>query len=121
MAPLQSPAICGARHEAKKLVGQPILAAGWLSAGLIALRFSRLVRCRVPARHEAGENTANCVRGRFRFDGRLKGKIACPPEWPVQLDRVRELRGEEAVLQDGSHIPVSRRRRGVLEHLLRNA
>jgi two-component system, LytTR family, response regulator len=37
----------------------------------------------------------------------------------VQLDRVRELRGEEAVLRDGSHIPVSRRKRGVLEHLLR--
>jgi two-component system, LytTR family, response regulator len=37
----------------------------------------------------------------------------------VQLDRVRELRGDEAILRDGSRIPVSRRRRAVLEQLLR--
>ena len=41
----------------------------------------------------------------------------------VQLDRVREmrpaLRGAEAVLQDGSRISVSRRKRGRLEDLLR--
>jgi two-component system LytT family response regulator len=37
----------------------------------------------------------------------------------VQLERVRELRGDVAVLRDGSHIPVSRRRRGVLERRLR--
>lgn len=41
----------------------------------------------------------------------------------VQLDRVRELRtterGDEAILRDGSRIPVSRRRRAVLDHLLR--
>jgi two-component system, LytTR family, response regulator len=41
----------------------------------------------------------------------------------IQLDRVRELRtmahGDEAILRDGSRIPVSRRRRGVLEQLLR--
>jgi len=37
----------------------------------------------------------------------------------VQLDRVRELRDDEAILRDGSRIPVSRRRRGVLEQLLR--
>jgi two-component system LytT family response regulator len=41
----------------------------------------------------------------------------------VQLDRVRELRntsaGEEAILQDGSRIPVSRRRRAILNRLLR--
>lgn len=37
----------------------------------------------------------------------------------VQVDRVRELRGDEAVLRDGSRIPVSRRRRGVLERMLR--
>jgi two-component system LytT family response regulator len=37
----------------------------------------------------------------------------------VQLDRVRELREDEAILRDGARIPVSRRRRGVLEQLLR--
>jgi two-component system, LytTR family, response regulator len=41
----------------------------------------------------------------------------------VQLDRVRELRavpgGEEAILRDGSRIPVSRRRRALLDGLLR--
>ena len=37
----------------------------------------------------------------------------------VQLDRVRELRGDEAILRDGARIPVSRRRRAVLEQLLR--
>jgi len=37
----------------------------------------------------------------------------------VQLDRVRELRGEEAILRDGSRIAVSRRRRAVLEKMLR--
>jgi two-component system LytT family response regulator len=41
----------------------------------------------------------------------------------VQLDRVRELRttarGDEAILRDGSRIPVSRRRRAVLDQLLR--
>lgn len=40
----------------------------------------------------------------------------------VQLDRVRELRttarGDEAVLRNGSRIPVSRRKRAVLEQLL---
>jgi two-component system LytT family response regulator len=41
----------------------------------------------------------------------------------VQLDRVKELRttarGHEALLRDGSRLPVSRRRRVVLEQLLR--
>jgi two-component system LytT family response regulator len=41
----------------------------------------------------------------------------------VQLDRVRELRntlhGDEVVLRNGSRVPVSRRKRGVLEDLLR--
>ncbi len=41
----------------------------------------------------------------------------------VQLDRLRELRsaarGDEAILRDGSRIPVSRRRRAVLDELLR--
>ncbi len=41
----------------------------------------------------------------------------------VQLDRVKELRttarGDEAMLHDGSRVPVSRRRRAVLEQLLR--
>jgi len=37
----------------------------------------------------------------------------------VQIDRVRELRGDEAILRDGSRIPVSRRRRAVLDRLLR--
>jgi two-component system LytT family response regulator len=41
----------------------------------------------------------------------------------VQLDRVRELRttvrGDEAILRDGARIPVSRRRRAVLDQLLR--
>jgi two-component system, LytTR family, response regulator len=41
----------------------------------------------------------------------------------VQLDRVRELRstarGDEAILRDGARIPVSRRRRAVLDRLLR--
>jgi len=37
----------------------------------------------------------------------------------VQLDRVRELRAEDAILRDGARIPVSRRRRGLLEQLLR--
>jgi two-component system LytT family response regulator len=37
----------------------------------------------------------------------------------VQLDRVRELRQDEAILRDGSRIAVSRRRRAVLEQLLR--
>lgn len=41
----------------------------------------------------------------------------------VQLDRVKELRttprGDEAILHDGSRIPVSRRRRAVLDQLLR--
>jgi two-component system LytT family response regulator len=39
----------------------------------------------------------------------------------VQLDRVRELRGDEIVLRDGPHIPVSRRRRGELERRLRRS
>lgn len=42
----------------------------------------------------------------------------------VQLDRVRELRttlrGAEAVLRDGSRIPVSRRKRALLDDLLRH-
>jgi len=42
----------------------------------------------------------------------------------VQVDRVRELRttlrGDEAVLRDGSHVPVSRRRRAMLDDLLRH-
>ena len=41
----------------------------------------------------------------------------------VQLDRVRELRmtlrGHEAILRDGSRVPVSRRKRSVLDELLR--
>ena len=37
----------------------------------------------------------------------------------VQLDRVRELREDEAILRDGARIPVSRRRRAALEQLLR--
>jgi two-component system LytT family response regulator len=37
----------------------------------------------------------------------------------VQLDRVRELREDEAILRDGVRVPVSRRRRGLLEQLLR--
>ena len=41
----------------------------------------------------------------------------------VQLDRIRELRateqGDEVVLAGGSHVPVSRRRRTMLEDLLR--
>ncbi len=37
----------------------------------------------------------------------------------VQIDRVRELPGDEAILRDGSRIPVSRRRRAVLDQLLR--
>jgi two-component system, LytTR family, response regulator len=37
----------------------------------------------------------------------------------VQLDRVRELRGDELILRDGSRIPVSRRRRAVLDQMLR--
>lgn len=40
----------------------------------------------------------------------------------VQLDRVRELRatakGDAAILRDGLHVPVSRRRRAVLDRLL---
>ena len=36
----------------------------------------------------------------------------------VQIDRIRELR-EEAVLRDGTRIPISRRRRGLLDQLLR--
>ncbi len=43
----------------------------------------------------------------------------------VQVDRIRELRatprGDEVVLRDGSCIPISRRRRGVLDRLLRSA
>lgn len=43
----------------------------------------------------------------------------------VQMDRVRELktslRGDEAVLRDGSRVPVSRRRRAALERLLAHA
>ena len=41
----------------------------------------------------------------------------------VQLDRVRELRttmrGGDAILRDGSHLPVSRRKRPLLDRLLR--
>jgi two-component system LytT family response regulator len=41
----------------------------------------------------------------------------------IQLDQVKELRttarGDEAILRDGSRIPVSRRRRAVLDQLLR--
>jgi two-component system LytT family response regulator len=37
----------------------------------------------------------------------------------VQLGRVRELRGDEAILRDGTRVPVSRRRRAVLEQRLR--
>jgi two-component system LytT family response regulator len=43
----------------------------------------------------------------------------------VQLDRVKELRtsarGNEAILQNGSRIPVSRRRHAILDQLLRQA
>ena len=43
----------------------------------------------------------------------------------LQLDRVRELRtapgGDEAILLDGSRVPVSRRRRAVLDELLRRS
>jgi two-component system, LytTR family, response regulator len=41
----------------------------------------------------------------------------------IQLDRIRELRstrrGDQAILLDGSRVPVSRRRRAVLDELLR--
>jgi two-component system LytT family response regulator len=37
----------------------------------------------------------------------------------VQMDRIRELRGDEAVLRDGMRIAVSRRRRAAIEGLLR--
>ena len=37
----------------------------------------------------------------------------------VQLDRVRELSGNRVILRDGSHVPVSRRRRSSLERMLR--
>jgi DNA-binding LytR/AlgR family response regulator len=33
----------------------------------------------------------------------------------VQLNRVREVRGGEIVLQDGSRFPMSRRRRAMLD------
>jgi two-component system LytT family response regulator len=36
----------------------------------------------------------------------------------VQIDRVREFRGDELVLRDGARIPISRRRRTVLEQRL---
>ena len=39
----------------------------------------------------------------------------------VQLDRVRELSGGELVLRDGTRLPVSRRKRGVLEDLLKQS
>jgi len=39
----------------------------------------------------------------------------------VQIDRIRELRGDDLVLRDGRRIPVSRRRRIVIEGLLRGA
>ena len=39
----------------------------------------------------------------------------------VQLDRVRALLGDEVVLRDGMRVPVSRRRRGSIEALLRGA
>jgi two-component system, LytTR family, response regulator len=39
----------------------------------------------------------------------------------VQLDRIRELQQDEAILRDGSRIPVSRRKRAQLEQLLRRA
>jgi two-component system, LytTR family, response regulator len=39
----------------------------------------------------------------------------------VQIDRIRELRGNEVVLRDGMHLTVSRRRRGAIEELLRGA
>lgn len=42
----------------------------------------------------------------------------------IQLDRVRQLRatlhGDEVVLRNGSHVPVSRRKRAVLKDLLRH-
>jgi two-component system LytT family response regulator len=37
----------------------------------------------------------------------------------VQIDRIRELRGDEAVLRDGMRVAVSRRRRAAIEDLLR--
>jgi two-component system, LytTR family, response regulator len=37
----------------------------------------------------------------------------------VQIDRIRELHGEEVVLRDGVHVTVSRRRRAAIEGLLR--
>ena len=37
----------------------------------------------------------------------------------VQIDRIRELHGNEVVLRDGMHVAVSRRRRVAIEHLLR--
>jgi two-component system LytT family response regulator len=37
----------------------------------------------------------------------------------VQIDRIRELRGDELVLRDGMHLAVSRRRRAAIESLLR--
>lgn len=38
----------------------------------------------------------------------------------VQIDRVRQVRGHEATLLDGTHVPVGRRRRALLDDLLRN-
>jgi len=37
----------------------------------------------------------------------------------VQIDRIRELHGEEVVLRDGVRVAVSRRRRAAIEGLLR--
>ena len=39
----------------------------------------------------------------------------------VQIDRIRSLQGEEAVLRDATRVPVSRRRRAAIEALLRAA
>jgi two-component system LytT family response regulator len=37
----------------------------------------------------------------------------------VQIDRIRELHGDEVVLRDGMRVAVSRRRRAAIESLMR--
>jgi two-component system, LytTR family, response regulator len=50
-----------------------------------------------------------------RLDPRRFARVHCSAI--VQIDRIRELRGDEVVLRDGMHVAVSRRRRAAIEGL----
>jgi two-component system LytT family response regulator len=91
----------------------PVVDIDWISAD------DYYVRLHVGAKSHLLRESLTSLEGRLD-----PSRFVRVHRWAiVQLDRVRELRptphGDEAVLRDGSRIPVSRRKRAKLHELLR--